>query len=80
MTAVARSGVNFSFDCDAPGARPNRLSAGQAASTKRFSAVSAFGAMSVADDLQAFRQEQRRPARADDAGPNDGDAANRLVG
>src|SRR5271156_5568759 len=46
--ACARSAVNFTFDCDAPGERPNRLSAGQAASTKRRSATSALGATSVA--------------------------------
>src|SRR5438552_13592069 len=40
--------VNVRFDCDAPGDRPNRLSAGQAASTNFLSAPSAFGAMSVA--------------------------------
>ena len=40
--------VNLRFDCDAPGERPNRLSAGQAVSTKLLSAASAFGAMSVA--------------------------------
>src|SRR6202795_2055162 len=47
-TASASAAVNFRFDCDAPGERPNRLSAGQAASTKFLSAASAFGAMSVA--------------------------------
>ena len=40
--------MNFRFDCDAPGERPNRLSAGQAVSTNFLSAASAFGAMSVA--------------------------------
>src|SRR5580692_44417 len=42
------SAVNLRFDCDAPGDRPNRLSAGQAFSTNFLSAASAFGAMSVA--------------------------------
>src|SRR5450432_1616323 len=42
------SALNFRFDCDAPGDRPNRFSAGQAVSTNFFSAASAFGAMSVA--------------------------------
>src|SRR5882672_5872507 len=42
------SAVNVRFDCDAPGERPNRLSAGQAVSTNFLSAASAFGAMSVA--------------------------------
>src|SRR5580704_19248072 len=42
------SAVNFRFDCDAPGDRPNRFSAGQAVSTNFRSAASAFGAMSVA--------------------------------
>src|SRR5258708_1402443 len=41
-------GVNFRFEWDAPGDRPNRLSAGQAVSTNFLSAASAFGAMSVA--------------------------------
>src|ERR1700740_228745 len=36
------------FAGDAPAAKPNRLSAGQAASTKLRSEASAFGAMSVA--------------------------------
>ena len=40
--------MNFRFDCDAPGERPNRLSAGQAVSTNFLSAASAFGATSVA--------------------------------
>src|ERR1700710_379222 len=47
-SAFARSGVKLRFDCDAPGDRPNRLSAGQAVSTNFFSAASAFGATSVA--------------------------------
>src|ERR1700757_3828955 len=47
-TACASAAVNFRFDCDAPGDRPRRLSAGQAVSTKFLSAASAFGAMSVA--------------------------------
>src|SRR5882757_9199025 len=42
------SALNLRFDCDAPGDRPNRLSAGQAVSTNFRSAASAFGAMSVA--------------------------------
>src|SRR6185295_17166918 len=46
--ACARSAVNFRFDCEAPGDRPNRLSAGQAVSTNFLSAASAFGATSVA--------------------------------
>jgi len=40
--------VNFRFDGDAPGERPNRLSSGQAVSTNFLNAASAFGAMSVA--------------------------------
>src|SRR6478672_5170676 len=47
-TACASAAVNFKFDCDAPGERPNRLSAGQAVSTNFLSEASAFGAMSVA--------------------------------
>src|SRR5262252_1116210 len=47
-TACARSAVNLRFDCDAPGDRPNRLSAGQALSTNLRSEASAFGAGSVA--------------------------------
>src|SRR4029077_7343320 len=47
-TACASTAVNFRFDCDAPGERPNRLSAGQAVSTNFLSAASAVGAMSVA--------------------------------
>src|SRR6202051_1443601 len=47
-TACASAAVNFRFDCDAPGERPNRLSAGQAVSTNFLSAASAFGATSVA--------------------------------
>src|SRR4249920_1622403 len=47
-TACASAAVNFNFDCDAPGERPNRLSAGQAVSTNFLSEASAFGAMSVA--------------------------------
>src|SRR6476661_4239616 len=47
-TACASAAVNFKFDCDAPGDRPNRLSAGHAVSTNFLSEASAFGAMSVA--------------------------------
>src|SRR6266850_2138087 len=47
-SAFGRSAVNVRFDCDAPGDRPNRLSAGQAVSTNFRSAASAFGAISVA--------------------------------
>src|SRR6266481_245815 len=47
-TACASAAVNFRFDCDAPGERPNRLSAGQAVSTNFLSEASAFGATSVA--------------------------------
>src|SRR5258706_5935287 len=47
-SACARSAVNLRFDGDAPVDRPNRLSAGHAVSTNFLSAVSAFGAMSVA--------------------------------
>src|ERR1700756_4098984 len=47
-TACASAAVNFKFDCDAPGDRPNRFSAGQAVSTNFLNAASAFGAMSVA--------------------------------
>src|SRR6202795_2039810 len=42
------SALNFRFDCEAPGERPNRLSARQAVSTNFLSAASAFGATSVA--------------------------------
>src|ERR1700722_10460709 len=42
------SAVNFRFDWEAPGDRPNRFIAGQAVSTNFLSAASAFGAMSVA--------------------------------
>src|SRR6516225_5436720 len=48
VTACARTAVNLRFNCDAPGDRPNRLSAGQAVSTNFRSEASAFGAMSVA--------------------------------
>src|ERR1700727_2654945 len=47
-TAWASAAVNFRFDCEASGERPNRLSAGQAASTKLLKPASAFGATSVA--------------------------------
>src|SRR5712671_4520483 len=47
-TACASAAVNFKSDCDAPGERPNRLSAGQVVSTNFLSEASAFGAMSVA--------------------------------
>src|SRR5712664_3408931 len=47
-SACAMLAVNVRFDCDAPGERPNRFSAGQAVSTNFLSAASAFGAMSVA--------------------------------
>src|SRR5262249_2302288 len=47
-TASASTVLNLRFDCDAAGDSPNRLSAGQAASTNFLSAASAFGAMSVA--------------------------------
>jgi hypothetical protein len=47
-TACASAAENFRFDCDAPGDKPSRLSAGQAVSTNFLSAVSAFGATSVA--------------------------------
>src|SRR6202051_4259535 len=48
LTATSIFGVNDNLDCDAPGARPNPFRAGHAASTNRFSADSAFGAISVA--------------------------------
>src|SRR3954471_7623929 len=53
-TAVGRSAVNVRRDWDAPGARPNRSSAGQAAFTKRRSDVSASGAISVAMTSSPF--------------------------
>src|ERR1700739_4241976 len=46
--------VNFRFDCDAQGDRPNLFSAGQAPSTNFLSAASAFGAMSVATTCSPF--------------------------
>src|SRR4029077_13884632 len=46
--ACGSAALNFNFDCDAPGERPNRLSAGQAVATNFLSEASAFGAMSVA--------------------------------
>ena len=66
------------FDCDAPGERPSRLSAGQAVSTNFRSAASAFGV--GRDDLQSLGEVQRGPARADHAGADDADAANGFVG
>src|SRR6202035_5752403 len=48
LTAASILGVNDKLDSDAPGARPNLFRAGHAASTKRFRAASAFGAISVA--------------------------------
>ena len=53
-TAAGISAVNVRRDCDAPGARPNRSSAGQAAFTKRRSDVSASGAISVAMTSSPF--------------------------
>src|SRR4051812_29246530 len=53
-TAVCRSAVNVRRDWDAPGVRPNRSSAGQAAFTKRLSDVSASGAISVAMTSSPF--------------------------
>src|SRR5258705_13036138 len=47
-SACARSALNLRFGGDAPVDRPNRLSAGHAVSPNFLSAVSAFGAMSVA--------------------------------
>src|SRR5580704_12430565 len=52
--ASASAAVNFRFDCDAPGERPNRLSAGHAVSTNFLSADSAFGATSVATTSSPF--------------------------
>src|SRR5277367_6885566 len=48
LTAASILGVNDNLDCDAPGARPNLFRAGHAASTNRFRAASALGAISVA--------------------------------
>src|SRR5216684_5839072 len=48
------SAVNVRRDCEAPGARPSRSTAGQAAFTKPRSAVSAFGAISVAMTSSPF--------------------------
>ena len=62
-----------------PGARPSRSSAGQAAFTKRRQRRLGIRRDIGRDDLQSLGQEQRRPARADDAGSDDGDAANGLV-
>src|SRR6266545_7205483 len=53
-TAAGRSAVNVRRDCDAPGARPNRSSAGQAAFTNRLSDASASGAISVATTSSPF--------------------------
>src|SRR5712672_555688 len=57
FTAVAKSAANFRFDCDASGARPNLLSAGQAASTKCLSDASASGATSVATTSKPFARK-----------------------
>src|SRR6202051_241416 len=54
FTAAERSAVNVRFDCDAPGANPNLLRAGQAASTKRLSDASDLGATSVAITCRPF--------------------------
>src|ERR1700760_2699252 len=48
------SAVKLRRDCAAPGARPSRWTAGQAALTKARSAVSAFGAISVATTSSPF--------------------------
>src|ERR1700752_4422856 len=53
-TAAGRSAVNVRRDCEAPGERPNRSSAGQAAFTKRLSDASASGAISVAMTSSPF--------------------------
>src|ERR1700722_8069542 len=58
LTAVARSAANVSLDWDAPGPRPNLLSAGHAASTNRFRAPSAFGATSVAATSRPFARKR----------------------
>src|SRR5580704_6801882 len=58
LTTVARSDSNVSLDWDAPGPRPNLLSAGHAASTKRFRAVSASGATSVATTSRPFARKR----------------------
>src|SRR5258707_3679573 len=57
FTAVGKSAVNFRVDCDASGARPNRLRAGQAASTKCLSDASASGATSVATTSKPFAKK-----------------------
>jgi hypothetical protein len=58
LTAVARSDSNVSLDWDAPGPRPNLLSAGHAASTNRFRAASASGATSVATTSRPFARKR----------------------
>jgi len=42
--------------------------------TKRRSEVSGIPAQYLCNDIQSLGQEQRRPARADDAGSDDDDA------
>jgi hypothetical protein len=56
-TAAARSVLKVSLDWDALGERSSLLSAGQAASTKRFRAASAFGATSVATTSRPFARK-----------------------
>src|SRR6201995_1686560 len=64
LSACARSAENFRFDCEAPGDRPRRLSAGHAVSTNFRNAASAFGAMSVAttcSPLARYSADQPAP-------------------
>ena len=71
--------MNVRFDCDAPGERPSRSSAGQAAFTNFLSDGFRVWRDIGRDDVQSLGEELRGPARADDAGADDGDAANWLV-
>ena len=66
-------------DCDAPGARPNRSSAGQAAFTKRLSDVSASGAISVAMTSSPFARNSAVQLAPITPVPMMATAANRLV-
>src|SRR5690348_7926730 len=55
--AAGKSATKARRDCDAPGARPRRSSAGQAAFTKRLSEASASGATSVATTSSPFARK-----------------------
>ena len=68
--------MNVTFDCDAPGATPNLSSAGQAVFDELFQRRFGIRSDVGGHDLQSFGEEQRRPARADNAGSDDRDPAN----